>query len=230
MCGRFTRNYTWQQIQALYRLTSPASNLQPRFNICPTDNVDAVVGTELVPMRWGVIPYWWSKPIKEMRMATFNARAETVAEKPMFKAAFQKRRCLMPVSGYYEWHDTPEGKQPYYFTRRDGEVMTIAALWDHWNNRTSGTTLKSCAMVITEPNRFVAEHHDRMPVVLEQKDFEQWATGDAKDAAALMKPAAEDVLQKWPVSKGVNSSKADDTDATLIEKIDLLQSTLLGSE
>ena len=132
----------------------------------------------------------------------------------------------MPAIGYYEWHDTPEGKQPYYFTRRNGEVMTIAALWDHWKDRGNGTTLRSCAMVITESNKFVAERHDRMSVVLEQKDFEQWVNGNATDAAGLMKPAAEDVLQKWPVSKRVNSSKANDSDATLIDKIDLRQPSL----
>ena len=88
MCGRFTRNYTWAQIHSMYSLVSPASNLQPRFNICPTTNVDVVIRGEgpraLVPMRWGLIPGWWKKPLKEMRLATFNARAETVAEKPSY--------------------------------------------------------------------------------------------------------------------------------------------------
>src|ERR1039457_4959538 len=117
MCGRFTRNYTWAQIHAMYSLVSSASNLQPRFNICPTTDVDVVIRGEgpraLVPMRWGLIPGWWKKPLKEMRLATFNARAETVAEKPMFRDSFKRRRC---PSGYYEWKTTPEGKQPYYFT------------------------------------------------------------------------------------------------------------------
>jgi len=222
MCGRFTRLYTWEELIALYRLTMPAppSNLQPRYNICPTDPVDVVVSANgertFAQMRWGLVPFWWSKPLKEMRMATFNARAETVATKPMFRDAFREKRCLMPASGYYEWQDTPDGKQPWYFTRRDGQVMTIAALWANSKNREAGTELKSCAMVITEPNKFVGEMHDRMPVILEAKDFEQWEHGDAKDAAALMKPASEDVLQRWPVSKRVNSSRADDTDPTLI--------------
>src|ERR1700682_1845178 len=134
MCGRFTRQYTWREIWELYQLTSPASNLQPRYNICPTTTVDAVVDHELVPMRWGLIPGWWSKPLKEFKLATFNARAETAAEKPMFRDSFKKRRCLIPASGYYEWHDTPEGKQPYYFTRRDGQVMTIAGIQDAWDD------------------------------------------------------------------------------------------------
>jgi putative SOS response-associated peptidase YedK len=169
-------------------------------------------------MRWGIIPGWWKKPLKEMRLATFNARAESVAEKPMFRDSFRRRRCLIPASGYFEWHDTPEGKQPYYFTRCDGQVMTIAAIQDAWNDPHSGERIRSCAMLFTEPNRFVAEMHDRMPVVLEPNDFEQWERGDVKDAAALMKPASEDVLQKWPVSKRVNSSLARDDDASLIDR------------
>jgi putative SOS response-associated peptidase YedK len=155
-----------------------------------------------------------------MKVATFNARAETVAEKPMFRDSFKLQRCLMPATGYYEWHDTPEGKQPYYFTRRDGQVMTIAAIQDAWRYAPSDDPIRSCAMLITEPNKFVAEVHDRMPVILEVKDFEQWERGDLKDAAALMKPAGEDVLQKWPVSKRVNSSRTSDDDPLLIERAD----------
>lgn len=217
--------YTWRELWELYMLTSgpPTSNLQPRYNICPTTEIDTIVPAldkrGVVPMRWGLVPSWWSKPLKEMRMATFNARAETVAEKPMFRDAFKKRRCLIPASGYYEWQDTPSGKQPYYFTRRDGHVMTIAGLWSNWKDKTTGEDLKSCTMVITEPNKSVADVHDRMPVILEARDFEQWERGDGKDASALMRPTGEDVLQKWPVSKRVNSSRASDEDATLIEKI-----------
>jgi putative SOS response-associated peptidase YedK len=87
-------------------------------------------------MRWGLVPFWWSKPLKELRLATFNARLETVTTKAFFREPFKKRRCLMPVSGYYEWQDTPGGKQPHYFTARDGSpVLTIAGLWDEWKNR-----------------------------------------------------------------------------------------------
>ena len=217
--------YTWRELWELYMLTSgpPTSNLQPRYNICPTTEIDTIVPAldkrGVVPMRWGLVPSWWSKPLKEMRMATFNARAETVAEKPMFCDAFKKRRCLIPASGYYEWQDTSSGKQPYYFTRRDGQAMTIAGLWSNWKDKATGEDLKSCTMVITEPNKFVADVHDRMPVILEARDFEQWERGDGKDASALMRPAGEDMLQQWPVSKRVNSSRASDEDATLIEKI-----------
>ena len=85
-------------------------------------------------MRWGLVPSWWSKPLKELKLATFNSRAETVAEKPFFRGAFKRNRYLIPISSYYEWQDTPGGKQPWYFTARDGSpALTIAGLWDEWN-------------------------------------------------------------------------------------------------
>src|SRR5712671_4261866 len=181
MCGRFTRYYTWAEIHRLYRLTAPDSNFEHRYNICPTTEIDTVVPAfehqGLVPMRWGLVPSWWSKPLKEMRVATFNARAEAVARKPTFRDAFKRTRCLIPASGYYEWLDTPNGKQPYYFTRCDGQPITIAGLWDAWRDKQAGETVKSCAMIITDANGFVAEVHDRMPVVLEPDQFEPWLSG-----------------------------------------------------
>jgi putative SOS response-associated peptidase YedK len=117
-------------------------------------------------------------------------------------------------------HPGVKRPQPYYFTRRDGQPITFAAIHDKWIDPETKEPLRSVSMVITGPNKFVAEVHDRMPVILEDKDFEEWESGDAKDAAALMKPAGEDVLQKWPVSKRVNSSRAPDDDATLIDTMD----------
>ena len=107
MCGRFTQRYTWREIHDLYDLTGAARNLQAHYNIAPTDIVEVVrsaVGgaAELVPMRWGLIPYWWKKPLKQLP-ATFNARAESVVDKPMFRDAFKRHRCIIPASGYYEW-------------------------------------------------------------------------------------------------------------------------------
>ena len=166
MCGRFTRYYTWEQIWRAYNL-EPAGgsipNLRPRYNVCPTDPVDVVLPTDdgrgfrFEEMRWGLVPFWWDRPLKELKLATFNARAETVDTKPFFREPFKSRRCLMPVSGYYEWEDTPEGKQPHYFTARDGSpVLTIAALWDQWTDRANPThSFRSCTMIITEANDFV---------------------------------------------------------------------------
>jgi putative SOS response-associated peptidase YedK len=173
LCGRATYKLTWEEIVALYRLTldQPPQNTRARYNVCPTTTIDTVISEEgkrwLVPMRWGLVPSWWSKSLKELKLATFNARAETVATKPFFRGAFKRKRCLIPVSGYYEWQDTPSGKQPWYFTARDGSpALTVAGLWDEWKNPETGQPLKSCTMIITEPNDFVAEVHDRMPVLL----------------------------------------------------------------
>jgi putative SOS response-associated peptidase YedK len=200
MCGRYTYLLTWEEIVRLYRLTldTPARNVQARYNICPTTPVDVVISTDgkraVVPMRWGLIPGWWEKPLKEMKLATFNARAESVATKPMFRDSFARRHCLLPASGYCEWQHIPGVKQPqpYDFTRHDGQPITFAAIHDKWTDPETKEPLRSVSMVITEPNKFVAEFHDRMPVILEAKDFEQWERGDVKDAAALMKPAGED--------------------------------------
>ena len=215
---------TWAELVALYRLTmdAPPHNLRPRYNVCPTDPVDVVTAAdgkrELVTMRWGLVPWWWSKPLKELRMATFNARAETVETKPVFRDAFKRSRCLIPISGYYEWQNTPSGKQPWYFTAADGSpLLTAAGLWDEWKNRETGERLKSCTMIVGEPNELAGEIHDRMPVFL----------GRAVRALAKrrgrtsIEACAERFLQRWPVAKRVNSSKADADDATLIERVEL---------
>jgi putative SOS response-associated peptidase YedK len=161
----------------------------------------------------------WNKTLKEsMKLASFNARVETVTTKPFFRESFKKKRCLMPVSGYYEWQDTPTGKQPWYFTARDDSpLLTVAGIYDDWKNREAGERIRSCAMIITEPNEFVAEVHDRMPVLLQPNQFDQWLSSNM--GVEELKPAPNDYLQRWAVSKRVNSSKADKDDATLIEPI-----------
>jgi putative SOS response-associated peptidase YedK len=223
VCGRFTTKMTWAELVAFYRLTmdAPPHNVPPRYNVCPTDPVDVVREIdgkrELAPMRWGLVPRWWSKPLKELRAATFNARAETVETKPLFRDAFKRNRCLIPMSGYYEWQNTTSGKQPWYFTARDDLPLTAAGLWDRWKNSETGETLFSCSMIITEPNAFVAGVHNRMPVLLAQDQFKPWLTGEA--GIEYLKPTPGDLLQKWPVSRRVNSSKALADDASLIEKL-----------
>jgi putative SOS response-associated peptidase YedK len=171
---------------------------------------------DLVRMRWGLVPRWWSKPLKERRAATFNARAETIETKPFFRDAFKRSRCLIPASGYYEWKNEGGGKQPYYFTRADGEPMTFAGLCDEWKHRASGEKLKSCTMIFTEPNAVAAVTHDRMLVILERTDFDSWLNDGG---TALLKQAANDILQRWSVSKRINSSRPDSDDPTLIEPV-----------
>ena len=127
MCGRFTQHYTWEEVHAFLSVFGPPRNLQPHYNIAPTDIVDVIRldkegDRELVPMRWGLVPGWWKKTAKEMP-ATFNARAESVAEKPMFRDAFKSRRCIIPASGFYEWTGAKGAKQPHLFTAADGSPV-----------------------------------------------------------------------------------------------------------
>ena len=125
MCGRFMQNYTWSEVHAFLSVFGPPRNLQPRYNIAPTTSVDVVrlgeQGRELVSMRWGLVPFFWKKTLKEVP-ATFNARAETVAEKPMFREAFRRRRCIIPASGFYEWTGEKGDKTPHLFTAADGSA------------------------------------------------------------------------------------------------------------
>src|SRR6266852_1823590 len=218
MCGRFTQKYTWEELHRLYRLTQPARNLRPRYNICPTDPVDVIVpgdgGPAVVPMRWQFIPSWWKKPLKDPP-ATFNARAETVAEKLMFRDAFRRARCLIPASGYYEWETTPDGKQPHYIASADRSILTIAGLWSEWHDRLNDETLTTCTMIITEANSFISAIHDRMPVLLDRQSADAWLSGEGTE---LLKPAPNDALRMWPVARRV-SKPGNGDDPSLIEPV-----------
>src|SRR5208283_1125897 len=218
MCGRFTQSYTWRELVELYRLTQRARNLRPRYNIAPTTAIDVVTlaqtGPELVPMRWGLIPGWWKKTAKEVP-STFNARAETVAEKPMFRSAFKRTRCIVPASGYYEWRAAEGGKQPYFISAARGEVLSIAGLWDQWKDPETGEPVLSATLIVTSANDFTRPIHDRVPVLLGQRDHEAWLTGKA--GVELLRPAPNNLLRMWPVSKRVNKTGVGDDDPSLIE-------------
>jgi putative SOS response-associated peptidase YedK len=216
MCSRFTQIYTWRELRELYGLLPGSLNLQARYSICPRARIDVVLDGELVPMRWGLIPRWWSGELKEMKLATFNACVENVDTKQVFRTAFRRNRCIIPASGYYEWEATPAGKRPWYFTGRNGAILSVAGLWEEWTDRDTGTALKSCTMVVTDANRFAADVYDRMPVLLQPDQFEAWLSGKA--GKEMLVPAPETMLRKWPVSSRINSSLANDEDATLIAK------------
>ncbi len=222
MCGRFVQRYTWDDVQDLYDLPDgPARNLQARYNVAPTDPVDVVKlstggASELVSMRWGLVPWWWKKPLKQVP-ASFNARAESVADKPMFRDAFRRNRCVIPPSGYYEWLKRPDGKQPYFISAADGGVLSFAGLWDRWKNPETGELVISCTIIVTNANELTRPIHDRMPVVLAKADIGPWLGGEA--GTELLKPAAEDRLRMWPVSRRVNKTGTGDDDSTLIDEV-----------
>ena len=221
MCGRFVQRYAWDDIQDLYDLPDgPARNLQAHYNVAPTDPVDVVKlatgsGTELVSMRWGLVPWWWKKPLKQLP-ASFNARAESVAHKPMFRDAFKCHRCIIPASGYYEWLKRPDGKQPYFISAADGAVLSFAGLWDRWKNPETGEPVISCTIIVTDANELTRPIHDRMPVVLDRAGVHRWLSGEA--GTELLRPSAEDRLRMWPVSRRVNKTGSGDDDPTLLDE------------
>ena len=147
---------------------------------------------------------------------TFNARAESVADKPMFRDPFRRHRCIIPASGYYEWIARPDGKQPYFMSAADGGVLSFAGLWDRWKNPETGELAPSCTIIVTGANELTRPIHDRMPVLLDKADFEPWLNGAA--GAELLRPAAEDRLRMWPVSRRVNKTGSGDDDPTLIDE------------
>jgi putative SOS response-associated peptidase YedK len=221
MCGRFTARYTWREVHDLYDLGGAARNLQAHYNIAPTDMVEVVRAAggganELVPMRWGLVPWWWKKQLKQLP-ASFNARAETVADKPMFRDAFKRHRCIIPASGYYEWVKKPDGKQPYFITGADGAVLSFAGLWDRWKNPETGEHMTSCTIIVTDANALTRHIRDRMPAVLDRADIGAWLSGAA--GVELLRSAAEDRLRMWPVSRRVNKTGTGDDDATLIDEV-----------
>lgn len=186
-----------------------------RYNIAPTQEVPVVRAKEngdgyrADSLRWGLVPHWAKDESIGSKM--INARSETVAEKPAFRNAFARRRCVVPASGFVEWKSTAHGKEPNYIFRADGELMLFAGLWDRWSRGAAGA-LESFTVLTCSPNRFMQEMHDRMPVVLDSESAFEWLAQDRspKQLAELLVPAAEAVLDSHGVSKRINSVRNDD--------------------
>jgi putative SOS response-associated peptidase YedK len=221
MCGRFTQAYTWSEVHALLDVIGPARNLRPRYNIAPTESIEVVRqgdgGRELLPMRWGLVPRWWKKPLDELP-STFNARAESID--PLFRLPLKYRRCIVPASGFYEWAGKAGAKTPHYFSSASGEPIALAGVWDVWLDPESGETIPSAAIIVGAANEWMARFHNRAPIMIERKDFDAWLSG--VDPAALLRVAREDSLQEWIVSSRVNRSSVGDDDPTLINREEML--------
>lgn len=215
--------HTWTEMFESYRLISTPLNVAPRFNIAPTQPVLAIIpsqtgrGNAGTHFQWGLVPSW----AKEVSIGSkmINARAETVAEKPAFRHAFRRRRCLIPASGFYEWQARPSGpKQPFWISAADSGLLTFAGLWESWMSA-DGSELETCTIITTTANDALAPIHARMPVIIAAADFQTWL--DVSDetataaASALLRPAADSVTTARPVSTRVNSVRNDD--ASLIE-------------
>lgn len=211
MCGRFTLHHTEQEIIVRFGVAEVATQIElpgPRYNIAPSQPVTAVIShphRQLVHLKWGLVPFWAKDPTVGNRM--INARAETIAEKPSYKQALAKRRCVIPADGFYEWKKAKGGSQPYYFRRPDGELFAFAGLWEHWRGE-DGTELETCTIITVEANDLMSKVHDRMPAILKPEHEELWLDPHASYAPALtqlLKSYPNDGLEAFPVSRAINS-------------------------
>jgi putative SOS response-associated peptidase YedK len=221
MCGRFTQAYTWAEVHAFLSVIGPPRNVRARYNIAPTTPIDIVRptedGRELIQARWGLIPAWWKKTARETP-ATFNARADSVDTKPMFRSAFKSRRCLIPASGFYEWTGPRADRRPLYITAADGSpVLAMAGLWDAWRDPETSETVLSATVIVTAANDFMAPIHDRMPVFIPPGRFDAWLSGAA--GVEILQPAPDAFLRAWPVGTRVNRAGVGDDDPTLVEPL-----------
>jgi putative SOS response-associated peptidase YedK len=223
MCGRYTHLFQWRQLHRLMTLVSPPWEFSPRYNVAPTQSAPVVraepAGRRVDPMRWGLIPSWASDVSIGSRL--INARAETIAEKPAFRSAFKSRRCLVPVSGFYEWKAIPgeKRKQPHYIRpSADDDLFFFAGLWERWSPKDgAGDPIESFTIITTQPNELMATLHNRMPVILDPPERDAWLAADASPASlpAMLRPYPSELMMALPVSLAVNNPRHDAEDCIL---------------
>jgi putative SOS response-associated peptidase YedK len=224
MCGRYTLRSRGSD--KFYGV--PASQLPflaPRYNIAPTQSVPVIVARRgerrLALFQWGLIPSWSKEP-----KGFINARAETLLDKPSFSESFQRRRCLIPADGFYEWQRHGRSKQPYFFQMKDEASFAFAGIWDRWQG--SGLSITSCAIITTTPNELLATIHDRMPVILDDEAQDSWLRSNAlpSELTEMLVPFPGSRMKSFPVSSRVNGAEADD--AQLVEEVEILEEATTG--
>ena len=206
MCGRYTLKTPASVLTELFDIEEAPSSVTPSYNIAPTQRVATVLSEngkrKLEMLRWGLVPSWADDPEIGNRM--INARAETVAEKPSYRKAFRKSRCLVLADGFYEWQKTESSKQPFHIRMKDESPFAFAGLWESWDN---GEEIRSCTIITTNANDVVGGVHNRMPVILQPEDYEMWLDPDFDEReplTSLLKPFPADAMEAYPVSRRVN--------------------------
>ena len=214
MCGRFTLRAPASVIAEQFALFDRL-DLSPRYNIAPSQPV-AIVRSSDIPakregciVRWGLVPSWAKDPAIGNKL--INARAESIAEKPAFRAALRRRRCLVPADGFYEWQGTGRRKQPYFIHLRDDSLFAFAGLWESWEGA-DHSHLETCTMITGEPNELMRPIHDRMPIILSPVDYPRWLDAEQppERLQELLKPFPAEAMEAYPVSTLVNSPSHED--------------------
>lgn len=211
MCGRFAQRSPAKKISKQFKVEE-VPPLVERYNVAPAQQVLAVReasdGREATFLKWGLVPRWAKEPAIGSRL--INARAETVTEKPSFRDAFSRRRCMVPMEGFYEWSRRGESKRPFYFHMRDGEPFAVAGLWEVWEG--DGDLLETCTLLTTSANELLAGYHDRMPVILRPEDYDLWLDAGVRSAERLLPllhPHPREEMTTYAVGLVVNSPSND---------------------
>lgn len=212
MCGRLAQKLPSKRVAEKFRV-GEVPPLVERFNVAPAQAVLAVGegegAREATFLKWGLVPGWAKDPAVGNKL--INARSETVAEKPSFREAFRRRRCLVPADGFFEWSRRGAAKRPFYFYVRGGEPFALAGLWERWEG--DAGPLETCALLTTQANGLLAPYHDRMPVILRPEDYDRWldaGAGLADGLRGLLHPYPEEEMAAHKVSALVNSPAHDD--------------------
>jgi putative SOS response-associated peptidase YedK len=220
MCGRYRLSRRKEVLAEHFGADFDDLDWEPRYNLAPTQPVPVIRRDREGPtlratlMRWGLIPSWATDPAIGAR--TINARSETAASRPSFREPFQKRRCLIPADGFYEWQRGPRGKQPFCFEVGEGRIFAFAGLWDLWRGP-DGDVIESCTILTTTPNELLADVHDRMPVILAPENYGGWLNPSMRDVARavdLLKPFDSCLMKRYPVSTRVNQVANDDPECS----------------
>ena len=227
MCGRFTLTLDEAELVERFDLTASDAAHTPRFNIAPTQAAPVVLSESpdrLSVAQWGLIPSWAKDPTIGARM--INARAETVQEKPSFRTAFKRRRCLVPADGFYEWSKAAAAKVPLYIRLKTGEPFALAGLWEVWRPP-EGDPIRTFTILTTDPNELLATIHNRMPVILSRENERAWLdnTAGPVELMAMLQAYPSALMEFYEVSKRVNAPRNDDP--SLIER---MQSSLSPGE
>ena len=213
MCGRYT--LAKGKVETELRDVRIEWRGPPRYNVAPSQRAPVIRLEQGLPvvreLRWGLVPAWAKDP--KVGYSLVNARSETVAEKPSFRSAFKKRRCLVPADGFYEWQQLGKLKQPWRFVRPDHEPFLFAGLWESWRDPAdpSAAPLESFTIITTEPNAVAAPVHDRMPVILDGEAIRKWLAEDTstETLVSLLRPCPDADLTRYPVAALVGSPKND---------------------